>query len=287
MKTPFDIVTCSWPRPAEVVNGRWVFEPEWNGPPMPTRPESYWTTLHSEPYWTINWREFFRTGVKPYHPSLGGEMRGFYVVFDLQVKESGKLVFWADDECAIRRNGQVIYQGRDTHTPTRGEVEVGAGDYLQVAQWQGTGEWLWGARVVKSGHTVGPSPDNLLRLYLSPVRERLAHPGGPPLKMYLSGIEPVRTIVALYSMNLNGYSPSKVVLFGEHQWDQWVRELFAAAFPFAEVVPTERLLKHFQELGGSQLSEMAQEDYFVMKPLIALLFGPRVPKGLLFGYLGV
>ncbi len=39
-------------------------------------------------------------------------------------------------------------------------------------------------------------------------------------------------------------------MFGEHHWLQWVRELFASAFPFAEVAPTEQLLRHFEELGG-------------------------------------
>lgn len=93
--------------------------------------------------------------------------------------------------------------------------------------------------------------------------------------MYLSGGQPIRTIVALYSMVLNGYAPSKVVLFGEHQWHQRVRELFASAFPFAEVVPTEQLLRHFEKLGGFRLSEMAQRDFFVMKPLISLLCPPK------------
>src|SRR5919112_6183955 len=38
MRIPFEIVGCSWPRPVEVVDGRWVSEPEWDAPLMPTRP---------------------------------------------------------------------------------------------------------------------------------------------------------------------------------------------------------------------------------------------------------
>jgi hypothetical protein len=66
-----------------------------------------------------------------------------------------------------------------------------------------------------------------------------------------------------------------VILFGEHQWSQEVRELFAAAFPFAEVVPTKQLMERFEELGGSRLSEMAQQYWWVMKGLVALVCPPE------------
>jgi hypothetical protein len=277
MKIPFEIVGSSWPRPVEQAEGAWVSQPEWDMPFMPTRPLPYWKMIGSEPYWTIDWREFFKTGARAYHESLGGEMRGFHVVFELRVEEGGKLVFWADDGCVISRNGGVVHHSdRGAHGPTHGEIDVVRGDLLQVAQWQSGGEWLWGAQpLAESGQAQRIAPADLLRTYLSSVQERLTHPEGPPLKMYLSGGQPIRTIVALYSMVLNGYAPSKVVLFGAHQWHQRIRELFAAAFPFAEVIPTEQLLKHFEKLGGSRLSEMAQRDFFVMKPLIALLCPPK------------
>jgi hypothetical protein len=278
MRIPFDIVGCSWPRPVEQVDGSWTSQPEWGTPLMSTRPVPYWKTIEGEPCWTIDWREFFKTGAKAYDESLGGEMRGFHVVFHLRIKEGGKLAFWADDGCVIWRHGEVIHSDRSAHVPTRGEIDVARGDWLQVAQWQSGGEWLWGARplpgsVQEEAQTLAPA--DLPRSYLGAVQERLRHPDGPPLKMYLSGGQPVRTIVALYSMVLNGYTPARVVLFGEHQWSREVRKLFATAFPFAEVVPTEQLLKHFAKLGGSRLSEMAQQDFFVMKPLIALVCPPE------------
>ena len=204
-------------------------------------------------------------------------MRGFHVLFHLRAKGSGKLVFWADDGCVISRNGEVVHTDRGAHPPTRGEIDVKSGDWLQVAQWQSDREWLWGAQPLaesEQAHRIAPA-DDLLRFYLSPVRERLRHPDGPPLKMYLSGGQPIRTIVALYSMLLNGYVPSKVVLFDEHHWPQWVRELFASAFPFAEVALTEQLLRHFEELGGPPLNEMAQRDFFVTKALLSLLCPPK------------
>lgn len=99
MKIPFEILGCSWPRPVERAGGGWGFQPEWCTPFMPTRPLLYWKMIDGEPYWTIDWREFFKTGAKPYHESLGGKMRGFHVVFHLRVEEGGKLV------CVISRNG--------------------------------------------------------------------------------------------------------------------------------------------------------------------------------------
>lgn len=275
IKPPFDIVGCSWPRPVEQTDGRWVSEPEWDAPLMPSQPQARWKTINEDTCWTIDWREFFKAGLRPYDPSLSGEMRGFHLVFHLQMKESGRLVFWADDGCVIRLNGQVVHHDRGAHTPTRGEVEVSASDCMQVAQWQRTGEWLWGARVLESERATALSPTDVLRSYLSAVRERLDRPNGPPLKMYTHGETPVRTVVALYSMILNGYTPSKVLLFGEHQWAQQARELFAATLPFAELVSTKQVVQHVQAVGGPQMAEMVREHWFVMKAFITLLYPPE------------
>jgi hypothetical protein len=113
-----------------------------------------------------------------------------------------------------------------------------------------------------------------VHFYLGAVQERLRHPEGPPLKMCLSGGEPIRTIVGLYSMILNGYSPSKVILFGEHQWNQQARELFASAFPFAEFVSTQRLMEDVGDIGGSQLIEKTRKYWWVFKSLIQLFSPP-------------
>src|SRR4051812_25844381 len=146
MRIPFDVASCSWPRPIGQANGRWISEPEWDAPLMPIRPQPYWRTLYGEPSWTIDWRGFFKTGLKPYHHDIGGEMRGFHVVFALRIMESGKLVFWSDDGCVIYRDGQLVHHDRTAHSPTRNEIDVVSGDLLQVAQWQQTGDWLWGAQ---------------------------------------------------------------------------------------------------------------------------------------------
>lgn len=276
MKSPFEIVGCSWPRPVEQADGRWASEPEWGTPLMPVWPLPHWETIDGEPCWIINWREFFKTGTKPYDHTLGGEMRGFHVVFHLRVKGSGKLAFWADDGCVISQNGEVVHSDRGAHPPTRGELDVVSGDWLQVAQWQRRGEWLWGARLLEeSQQTRSIAPADLLQPYLGMVQEALGRSDGPPLKMYLGGQSPVRTIIALYSMVLNGYAPSRVILFGEHQWSKQARELFAATLPFAELVSTDQLMKHVGSIGGSRLIDMAQQYWWVMKALITLLWPPE------------
>ena len=35
----FDLIRCSWPRPVEQAEGRWVSEPAWDAPAMPCLPQ--------------------------------------------------------------------------------------------------------------------------------------------------------------------------------------------------------------------------------------------------------
>jgi len=228
------------------------------------------------PCWTIDWREFFKSGTKPYSEFPEGGMRRFHVVSHLRIKESGKLAFWTGDGCVIARNGKIVHSDRSAHPPARAEIDVQRGEGLRLAQWQSGGDWLWGAQLVDSEQEPRLStPADLVQFYLGAVRERLRHPDGPPLKMCLSGGEPVRTIVGLYSMILNGYSPSQVILFGEHQWNKRARKLFASAFPFAEIVSTQRLMEDLGDVGGARLIEMAQQYWWVFKSLMQLFWPPE------------
>jgi hypothetical protein len=133
---PFCVVDCCWPRPVEELEGHWTSDPEWDAPTMSVVPEAQWSTINGERCSTIDWCQFF-----------GGEMRGFQVVFRLKINRDGRLVFWADDGCVIRRGSEIIHSDRTSHMAARGEVEVSAGDCLEVAQWQYWGGWLWGAWV--------------------------------------------------------------------------------------------------------------------------------------------
>ena len=95
-------------------------QPEWNAPLIPARLLRYWRIVDDEPCWTIDWREFFMSGFPEFigdGPPPVGDMGGFHVVFHLRIKESGKLVFWADDGCVISRNGEVAHSNRGAHGP--------------------------------------------------------------------------------------------------------------------------------------------------------------------------
>lgn len=267
---PFDVISCSWPRAVEASGLRWVSAPEWDAPPMPSVPQPRPQIINGEECWTINWREFFKGDVRS--SCEGGEMRGFHVVFRVRVNGGGRLFFWDDDGSFIRRDGELIHADPEAHAAARHDVEVRAGDVLEVAQWQLDGDWLWGARL-----SPADTFDETLRLltpFLERVQRRLRDPDGPTLKMYFSGRTPARTVLGIYSLILNGYSPSRVIVYGEDQWPGRSRRLFEALLPFAEVVPAARVSERIVDLGGEELSRMARH-WFVMKACVYLFFEPN------------
>jgi hypothetical protein len=238
-------------------------------------PELYWEQIHGEWCWLINWRRFFKHGLSWWDHQTGGEMRGFHIVFHIKVNGSGTLVFWDDDGSIIRRNGEVIHSDRGVHPLTRSQLEVSAGDELEVAQWQFHYEWLWAARLCPPGEHTPLTTWSALEPYLQTVLQRLHQPDGPPLKVYTSGLTPLRTIVAIYSLVLNGYVPSAVYLFGDYQWNEQTRQLFATALPFARVVPLGQVSAQLRSLGGSRLVELARQYWYVMKTCVGLLYQPE------------
>lgn len=274
LEIPVRIVDCSWPRPVTQAHGRWTSEPEWDAPLMPSRPEPRCEILDGALVWAVDWREFFRAGVRLWNPHMSGEMRGFHVVFRVEVRESGVLDFWDDDGCVIRRDGRVVHDDRSAHPATRHELEARAGDVLEIAQWQFGWGWLWGGRVRRPGVPPTEPLDVLLR-YREAVRARLERPEGPPLKLYTNGATPLRAVLAVYSLILNGYAPAGVDLLGEDQWSERSRAVFAAALPFARVVPTGAVLDRVRAVGGPGLADWARQHWFVMKTLVALLIEPR------------
>lgn len=276
LQPPYDIISCSWPRPIEQRNNQWASEPEWDAPLMPVLPQPYWELLNDELCWMINWRDTFRQGLKIWNLTMGGEMRDFHIVLHLRVKKSGTLVFWDDDGSIIRKNGVIIHSDRSAHSLTSHEIEVKEGDLLDVAQWQFGWDWIWGAYIIPTNGHMTPSPLDILMPYLQQVQQRLRQPEGPPLKVYTHGRTPISTIVAIYSMVLNGYVPSAVYLFGENDWNQRARRLFDALLPFVHIVPANQVLAHLQTLGGHRLADMANHHWFVMKFCIGILYPPEV-----------
>jgi hypothetical protein len=262
LERPYELLACSWPRPVSESGRRWTSEPEWNAPLVHLRPQSNWATFDGHRCWSIDWREFFRGD-----PQFGGEMRRFHVRFDVRVNHSGRLILWEDDGSVIRRGDDVIHDDRESHGPRSSEIQVQAGDRLCIAQWQLDGGWLWAARFAE---TRDPNEED----YRSAVCRRLANPEGPPLKFYCQGREPLRTILAIYSLVLNGYAPAGVFVYGEHQWSSETRARFARALPFAQIVPTTDVLANIRRWGGSALGDMASHCWFVMKSCISLLCAP-------------
>src|SRR5438105_1261377 len=141
------ILSCSWPRPVEASERRWISEPEWDAPPMPVVP--HWTHHRIDGTSTpaIDWRDLFARDLPVHSQHRAGEMKEFHVVFRLRVERAGTLVFHDDDGCIIRRTGELLHEDREAHSLQRHEIAVAAGDRLDVAQWQLDGEWVWAGRI--------------------------------------------------------------------------------------------------------------------------------------------
>jgi hypothetical protein len=180
LDTPFTLISCSWPRPVEHRDGRWTSEPEWDAPLMLHRPQPIWRQIQGESYWTIDWRRLCTSGLVPWVAGFGGEMCGFQIVFHLTINSTGKLVFWDDDGCVIRRNGEIVHYDNSAHMLARHEIDVVIGDSLEVAQWQDNGDWVWGARLIPSSNPRVASPE-VLWPYYEAVQRRFDQPNGPPL----------------------------------------------------------------------------------------------------------
>src|SRR5437588_10059088 len=276
LQPPFDIISCSWPRPIEQRDNQWTSEPEWDAPLMPVLLQPHLELLNDELCWMINWRDVFRQGLKIGNPSMGGEMRDFHIVLHLRIKESGTLVFWDDDGSIIRKNGAIIHSDRNAHSLTRHEIEVEEGDLLDVAQWQFGWDWLWGAQILRSDGNAPPSAVDILMPYLQQVQQRLQRPEGPPLKVYTHGRTPICTIVAIYSLIVNGYVPSTVYLFGENDWNERARRLFETLLPFAQIISASQVLAHMRMLAGHRLADIANHYWFVMKFCVGIFYPPEV-----------
>jgi hypothetical protein len=224
--------------------------------------------------WAIDWCDFFRTGVRTYDSFHPGEMRGFHVVFRIRAIGSGTLLFWDDDGSVIRRNGEIIHEDRSAHGLTAHEVEVSLGDLLEIAQWQLGWDWMWCGRI-RSTQDDDAAPETEFLRMLPTVQERLRWPNGPVLKMYTSAAQPIRTAACIYSMILNGYTPSAVHLYGEDQWSSYSRGVIARLLPFVRVVPQHELLQHVRAFGGATLADLARKHWFVAKDFAALAAPPH------------
>lgn len=278
LECPFTAISCSWPRPVQADGQHWLSDPEWDAPLMPSCPRPHLELLNDAWYWTLNYRAFFRGDLRTEEALKGGEMRGFHIICTIKIHATGILHFVSDDGCIIRYQGQCIYSQRAVQQRIQHKIEVTAGTTLEIALHHTAGEWRWSAYLLaidRADFTAPPDPVKLLLPYLEQVQHRLQQPNGPPLKVYTSAREPIRAVLAIYSLILNGdYAPSAIYLFGSHQWRPARRMLMQQLLPFARIVPVRQITAHLKELAGPELASLAIEHWYVMKVSIALFYPP-------------
>ena len=274
MKPPFEILNVCWPQPAHYAANHWTSAPAWDAPSMDTVPALKLRILEGLVTWSVDWRDFFRTGVRTHDPWVAGEMRGFHVVFRISIYQSGTLEFWDDDGSIVRRNGEIVHEDRSAHALTPHSIPVAEGDILEFAQWQLGWGWMWCGLLHVPGQPDASPEDEFLAL-LPAVRQMLHSPTGPPLKLYTSASHPLRLAAAVYSMVLNGYTPSEVLLYGQEQWSAQSRGVIGRLLPFATVVPQADLWQSIRNTGGAPLVELARRHWFVAKTFVALSAPPQ------------
>lgn len=246
--------------------------PEWDAPAMPHPPPFAERMLDGTTTSSIDWRVFFGRHLSVHEWGHPGEMKEFHVVFRLRVEQSGTLIFYDDDGCIVRRNGDVVHEDREVHPVQRHELAVRAGDILDVAQWQFHGDWVWAARIE-------PRPSSLdddvalFAPFRGDVERALRNPNGPPLKTYFAATHPVRAALAVHSLILNGYRPAGVQVFGDYQWSGEARRAVERLLPFADIVPTEHVIATVAAL-DRRVIPIARSVWSAMKICVTLFHPP-------------
>jgi hypothetical protein len=121
--------------------------------------------IHDSPCWSIDWQDFFRTGVRTWAIYQNGEMRGFHVIFHVRMAASRHLIVWDDDGSIVHRRGEIIHEDRSAHALSRHEIEVKAGGVLEIAQRQ-LG-WGWCGRIEPYNQSASGLKDEFLKLLRS------------------------------------------------------------------------------------------------------------------------
>lgn len=267
----FRLLSVSWPRPVQHNSDRWTSTPEWDAPLMSSVPQWQFRSFDAAGYFAIDWRDVFRSDLNWAGQPAAGEMRGFHVIFRLRVELGGKLIFVDADGSIIKRNGELVHEDRESHEPRRHEIDVAPGDRLDIAQWQRSGDWVWGARLAPAKNE---TTLEALEPYRRPVYEALTNPNGPVLKIYTSAAHPLRCALSIYSMVLNGYRPAGIKVFGDYQWDGPRRLAMAELLPFAEFISIDRVEQTLGEL-DPRLIPLARRQAFAMKTCVCLFMPPH------------
>lgn len=267
------LLSVSWPRRAEIHNERWVGTPEWDAPIMPSLPPWRLHVFDGVECNALDWTDIFRIDMPMLCDLAVAEMRGFYVVFRLRVRATGHLAFFDTDGCIIRRNGKIVHEDRERHPVRPHEMNVWVGDRLEIAHWQSGGSWIWGARWFGRSFTLDESLQDVEQYRFS-VEEALTRAEGPVLKVFTSGVAPVRCALSIYSLVLNGYRPAGIKVFGDYQWNARSTCILQKLLPFAEIVSLSRVERTLDALNPG-LMPLARRNWGAMKICIGLFFPPR------------
>ncbi len=257
---PFDLLHCSWPFP-------WTPDsntPLWAAQPTHLRPAPDWCQFGGHDYWTLDWGELFRGGDR-----YLGTMPGFGVIFQVRIQTAGQFAFTSGGHCEIRRGPEELYRGLPLPDAA---VAVAPGDILQIAVAHGPDDWRFGGRI----EPTGKAGTDLANVYLPRVLERLLHPDGPPLKVFTDARNPMRTVISIYSMILNGYSPKHVYIYGSYQWKPFVNTLLGKFLPFATPVLFSGIEEQVTRFAPGILTETAKDHWYLMKSCVSLLCEPSV-----------
>jgi len=92
--------------------------------------------------------------------------------------------------------------------------------------------------------------------------------------LYFTDRTPYRTVLSVYSLVINGFSPEDIIVFGEHQWSESGRAIFRRFLPFARFVATSDVLARIRSLPARGLADLALQHWIVMKACVNLLYPP-------------
>jgi hypothetical protein len=227
-------------------------------------------------YCGFDWGEVFRARVDPPGIYRRALMRGFYVVVRLRVEATGAYHIRASAPLVIRINGIIAYQSGRESAATHVEVTVMSGDRMEIAQARPvdvSSEWSFGVRRVKLGGKYSSVNATSFSAYVRAVDDALQHPNGPTLKVYTNAVTPIRCALAIYSMILNGYRPSAVLVYGDYQWSATSRLLLAALLPFAQFVSLSTVCGELEKT-DARLVKLAAKSWSTMKVCVSLFCEP-------------
>ena len=272
LAVPFDLLECSWPQPVDLAGGRWLSPPAWQAPLMPYHPQPRWDLMEHMPVWTIAGRPFVTCSSHGGFGKMPGRCEGFRSPSGssceaLATLRSGQRMAassvgrccpdrrscrpWIGPPCRGRDGGR---HARHRPVPVDRQLVVGAGFVPPTVSAE--------------------DALDMLTPFLNPITTRLQSAAGPAIKMFTDGQHPYRAVVAAYSMIVNGYAPSSLLLYGDYQWSAGARACFEQLLPFATIVPTVDVCDRLERLGGADLATLALRYWYVMKACVMVLEEP-------------